>query len=188
MQPPRHGYSYLATLASSQNSTSVAGIVDWALGCSYMAWASTDSPPFQYSYSPILHLSCFKCNKLIRMDILKLHTKTTWCTPPVPLGTRMVHYRDHFLHLLIWFCEPALLRGYSPFAWHLYCHWPDSYFFTPAQNRDMPIWGNLGNCTCQICHHELDMEEHSICRCTVYYKYWCLFQEGCGSLQRVMDY
>ena len=36
-------------------------------------------------------------NRVIRSDIINLENKITWISPKIPLGTKMAHYKTHFL-------------------------------------------------------------------------------------------
>ena len=37
-------------------------------------------------------------NRVIQTDIINLENKITWISPEIPLGTKMAHYKTHFLH------------------------------------------------------------------------------------------
>ena len=45
---------------------------------------------------------------------------------------------------------------------------------------------------CQLCHQEVESEEHYVCHCSVFYeirgRYHCLFKHGFGLLRNVIDY
>ena len=56
-------------------------------------------PPFQYSLDfPLLNMTKVEKNRVIRTDIINLENKITWISPKIPLGTKMAHYKTHFLH------------------------------------------------------------------------------------------
>ena len=55
-------------------------------------------PPFQYSLDcPHLNMTKVEKNRVIRTDIINLENKITWISPKIPLGTKMAHYKTHFL-------------------------------------------------------------------------------------------
>ena len=57
-------------------------------------------PPLQYSLDcPHLEPSREERNRIIRMDIIQIHTARTWVTPTEDLGTKKTFYKEHFLHI-----------------------------------------------------------------------------------------
>lgn len=152
-------------------------------------------PPFQYSLDcPLLDLTDTERNRVIRADITRLHTERTWINPQEPLGTKMAYYQNHFMHISPdgFISRPAYMDT------HLSLEIRSAIGQIRTSSHQLRI--ETGRYTyiaredriCELCHQEVESEEHYICRCTVHYeirgRYHCLFREGFGPLRRVMEF
>lgn len=152
-------------------------------------------PPFQYSLdAPSLPITRTETNKIIRQDLIQLDTKKTWVEPTQELGTKMAFYRENFLQL----SEDGFVTRPSYMDTHLShglrcaigqirtsSHQLEIEF---GRFRGIPPESRI----CKLCGIEPETELHYICHCTVYYeirgRFHCLFREGFGPLDRVMQY
>ena len=122
-------------------------------------------PPFQYSLDgPHLNMTKVEKNRVIRTDIINLENKITWISPKIPLGTKMAHYKTHFLHT----SEDGFIIRPPYMDIHL------SYVLRSVigqlRTSSHQLQIEVGRYTrlpleeriCQLCHEGVESEEHYV--------------------------
>lgn len=152
-------------------------------------------PPFQYSLeAPSLLITRTEINKTIRQDLIQMDTKRTWVDPTQELGTKMADYKGNFLQL----SEDGFVIRPSYMDTHLSHGLRCAIGQIRTSSHQLEIeFGRFKGIPpesriCKLCGMEPETELHYICHCTVYYeirgRFHCLFKEGFGPLDRVMQY
>ena len=106
------------------------------------------------------------------LNMTKAENKITWSSPKIWLGTKMAHYKTHFLHT----SEDGFIIRPPYMDIHL------SYTLrnvigqlrTLSHQLEIEVgrytWIPLEERICQLCHQGVESEEHYLCHCSVFYE------------------
>ncbi len=152
-------------------------------------------PPFQYSLDcPHLNMTKTEKNRVIRADIIKLNNERTWTSPTTPLGRKMAQYKALFLHISQdgFILRPSYMDTHLSHALRTVIGQLRTSSHQLEIEKGRYAGKPMAERICQLCHREVESEEHYVCHCSVFYeirgRYHCLFQNGFGPLPTIMEY
>ena len=105
----------------------------------------------------------------VYLSWFNLENKITWINPKISLGTKMAHYKSHFLHTSEngFIIRPHYMDTHLSYALRSVIGqlWTSSHQLEIEVSRYTLI--PLEERFCQLCHQGVESEENYICHCNV---------------------
>ena len=137
-------------------------------------------PPLRYNHAiDNTLISHEDRNKVIRQEIWQIYTRYKWITPLEPLPSKMLYYKEHFMHFskLGFITRPKYLDTFLPNALRVAIGEVRISYHQLEIENDHTTGVLREERICRLCHMEIEDEHHFTCKCPTYTEIRAKYQD-----------